>query len=143
MKTFQVHFNFPTSARTFQLQLNILTSANLSNFRRSFPTSLGYFQVKQKFSNFRLWNLKLSNSSVFPTKLSSYTFPSNHILDYGLQGIHGRINCNLENACNRIYHSELGFLLFQNIFLLLQWFFIQLETSLYFIQPEVKPEVRL
>ena len=46
-------------------------------------------------------------------------------------------------SCYQLYHSELGFLLFQNIFLLLQWFFIQLETSLYFIQPEVKPEVRL
>ena len=69
--TFQVHLNFPTASKlsnfseTFQLQ------KKLSNFARFFPTSLGSFQLKQKLSNFRLSNLKLSNFSFFPTAIST------------------------------------------------------------------------
>ena len=54
---------------TFQLQ------KKLSNFVRFFPTSLGSFQIKQNFSNFRLSNLKFANFSFFPTALSNYTYP--------------------------------------------------------------------
>ena len=44
----------------------------LSNFGKNFSTSLSYFQLKQKLSifglsNFRLFNLKLSNSTNFQT----------------------------------------------------------------------------
>ena len=52
----------------------------LSNFAWLFPTSLGSFQLKQKLSNFRLSNLKLSNSSFFPTALFNYMYPEIKIL---------------------------------------------------------------
>ena len=68
--------------RTFQLQ------SKLSKFKRSFPTSIGSFQLRSvlfnfswlflisaKLSNFRLSNLKLPNFSFFPTALSNYTYP--------------------------------------------------------------------
>ena len=40
-----------------------------------FPTLLGRFQHKQKLTNFRLLNLKLSNFSLFLTAISNYTYP--------------------------------------------------------------------
>ena len=64
--------NFPNSLKlsncseTFQLQ------RKLSNFAWSFLTSLGSFQPKKNFSNFRLSNLKLSSFSFLQTALSSY-----------------------------------------------------------------------
>jgi len=64
---------------TFQLQRNFLTSKKLSNFGRFFPASLDSFQLKQKVSNFRLSNLKLSNFSFFPNALSNYTYPAKSI----------------------------------------------------------------
>ena len=64
----------PTSARTFQLQRNFPALVGSFQFRWDFPnfaqffsTSLGSFQLKQKVSNFRLSNLKLSNSLFFLT----------------------------------------------------------------------------
>ena len=87
--TFQVHSNFPTSARTFQLQRNFPTSAklsnlkktfqlrsNLSNFGRFFPTSIGSSQLRSVLSNFARFfptSAQLSNFSFFPTVVSNYT----------------------------------------------------------------------
>ena len=47
-----------------------------SNSGRQFPTSLGSFQIKQKHSNLRLSNLKISNSTLFPSTPSNYTYPT-------------------------------------------------------------------
>ena len=59
---------------------------SLPIFKRNFPTSLGFFQLRSvlsnfawlfptsaKPSNFRSSNLKLSNFSFFPTALSNFT----------------------------------------------------------------------
>ena len=61
--------SFPTSLGSFQLR------SVLSNFAPFFPTSIGSFQFRLALSNFRLSNLKLSNFSFFPTALSNYTYP--------------------------------------------------------------------
>ena len=63
---FQLHWPLSISSKNFS------NAAKLSHFGRILPTSLGYFKFKQKPSN-----LKLSNSTIFPTKLSNYTYPVN------------------------------------------------------------------
>ena len=51
---FQIHLNFPPSARTFQLQRNIPTAVKLSNFARFFLSSPGSFQINETKSEFKL-----------------------------------------------------------------------------------------
>ena len=63
LSSFQLQSVFPTSVGSFQLR------SVLSNFAWLFPP------ISAKPSNFRLFNLKLSNFSFFPTALSSYTYP--------------------------------------------------------------------
>jgi len=78
---------FPTSVRTFQLHRNFPTSAKLKkkpipvlSFARFFPTSIGSFQLQSVLSNFA-WFFPTSLGSFqlqrnFPTALSNYTHPA-------------------------------------------------------------------
>ena len=76
MTTFQVHFNFLTSARTFQLQRNFPTAGNFFNFKRNFPTSLGSFQLCSVLSNY---------ARFFPTAISNYMYPKIRCQDFKLK----------------------------------------------------------
>ena len=74
---FSSSFKLSKFSETLQLQMK------LSNFARSFPISLGSFQLRSVLSNCtwlfptsaKLSNLKLSNFSFFPIALSNYTYP--------------------------------------------------------------------